>query len=56
MAVYMQIEVVPAAGYLRPNQSLLHCHNVPADYACVMLTAANTEVKAPFVLGDPKNK
>ena len=35
-------------------QGVLHSHNVPADHVCVMLTTANTAVKAPLVLGDPE--
>ena len=48
----MKNEVVYAAGHLRPQQRTLHCHDVPSDHVCVMVTKAVENVRAPLVLGD----
>ena len=48
----MKNEVVYAAGHLCPQQRTLHCHDVPSDHVCMMVTKAIENVRAPLVLGD----
>ena len=52
MIVYKQNEVFVAAGYLRNNQTVLHCHDVPNDHVCVLISTTKEGIEAPLVLGD----
>lgn len=55
MIVYKISGVLAACGYLRENQKVLHCHDVPTDHVCVLVTTTKEgeRVDAPLVLGDP---
>ena len=52
MVVYMANGAVLAGGYIDLQRDTLHGKQVPHDHACVMLTTANGNVRAPFLAGD----
>ena len=53
MIVYKVNGLLAACGNLRENQKVLHCHDVPTDHECVLVTATKkgARVDAPLVLG-----